>query len=134
MDTELRTAIVDDLLKDLKDDGYVIFWTENMYSVEHYSALIAYGGTSYEWAPGDDPLAASNHADVHLQCAIWQAQRHQRKRHALATGDPDVQLYAIDANDFRESVPQDAKICGPRTPVSLRRALLQRLGEVLKAA
>lgn len=131
MDTELRTAIVGDLLKDLKDDGYRLFWTENLYSVEHESVQVAYGGTSYEWCPGDSPLAASNHADVHLQCAIWSAQRHQRKRRDMATGD---QLYAIDADDFRERVPEDAKVRGPRTPVSYRRALLQRLGEVLKAA
>lgn len=133
MDTEIRTAIVGDLLKELKDDGYHFFWTENMYSVERESALVAYGGTAYEWTPGDDPLAASNHADVHKQCAIWSAERHQRRRRDLASGDSD-QLYAIDADDFRTAVPQGATVRQLRTPISLARAVRQWFGELLKAA
>lgn len=124
---------MEQLLRDLLDDGYDIAWDQREYRVTHNGALVKSGGTDYDWGPGNDPLAASIKSDVHKQTAIWTAERHQRKRHDRA-GDQSVGLYAIDADDVRVSVPYDAKVRQLRTPISLARRLREWVGELLKAA
>ena len=122
------------LLQDLVADGYHLRWDQRGYEVYHGVVLVKEGGTDYEWGPGSDPLAASIKSDVHKQCAIWSAERHQRRRRDMAAGDNDAQLYSIGPDDYRTPVSHDTTVRRLRTPVSLAYRFREWLGELLKAA